>query len=878
MGRICNSKISTNKGAIFGVLGLILLMGSLNLFGQDRTKKNITTADYVKWGRLTSHMLSEKGSWVCYTMQYDDLPDTVFVAGTANKSKFTLANANEGRFIGELLFVCRDSSRTLNLVDLAGGNVIKIPKVSSYEVSSGNRYLITSEQQDGKNCLRIRDLKGKMLEQVEEIVEFKMNNARDAMVCVTDSVGFKSVILVKLGKAIVVSSVAKQAQGIFSNLTWSDSNQAFAFVADYQGEHFKQGIFHYSLQSNKLNELDPNKNDSFPERFRKNARLSGITISPDDKRVIFGMREADLPGAGNDTLQIWHGNDPLEYSWKKHAGLLEVKFRLVVWWPQSGRTLDLADGDRSNAIVNASRDFALRYDYSSGGIQYQMERNVDLFVQDFESGKQELLVKNQSIGGLNMSPKGTYLAYFRNNEWWVYDFRKKVKFKLPEPGGSSWGSIAYAKENNAYGIAAWDAEEKYLLVNDRYDIWRVDLGGQVMARRLTRGSENKIKFRAVFNAKRNYFLTTADIGHEVARGQDILLSMANAANETGFSILKPGGEVIQIAYGPAYYSNLSKAEKANKFLFQSRNQDRPPSLIYVDLASKEKNVLFQSNAHHFNYHWGKQEIVSYKNAKNNELTGILYYPANYDPSRKYPMLVFVYEAENYRRHYYTNPSRYNMTGFNVSSLTAKGYFVLIPDIVYEIGNPGVSATDCVLAATNKVLSTGMVDRQRIALMGQSFGGYETNFILTQTNLFRAAISGVSIFDISRMYLSISESMLMPEIWRFESQQWRMGKSLYEDKEAYARNSPSTYVEKITTPMLIWAGEVDRQINPDQSIALYLALRRLEKKCVMLVYPKESHSIMLKKNQIDLYNRINDWLEYYLKDSRPAEWISEGTNR
>ena len=214
--------------------------------------------------------------------------------------------------------------------------------------------------------------------------------------------------------------------------------------------------------------------------------------------------------------------------------------------------------------------------------------------------------------------------------------------------------------------------------------------------------------------------------------------------------------------------------------------------------------------------------------------------------------------------------------FNVTNLTSQGYFVLLPDIEYELGSPGISATDCVVAATNEVLRKDIVSPDKIALIGHSFGGYETNFISTQTNLFKTAISGASVFDLPSWYLSISNSTGDPEMWRFESQQWRMGNSLYNDREGYERNSPSTWVENISTPILLWTGEKDPQINPNQTIAFYLALRRLNKDVILLNYANESHSLLKKESQVDLYNRLNDWLNYHLKDQSPAEWIIKGT--
>lgn len=301
----------------------------------------------------------------------------------------------------------------------------------------------------------------------------------------------------------------------------------------------------------------------------------------------------------------------------------------------------------------------------------------------------------------------------------------------------------------------------------------------------------------------------------------------------------------------------------------------PPQIKIAGDKSEEPNILFQSNPQHNSFLWGKQEVISYKNAENVQLKALLYYPANYDPSKKYPMIVQVYENVTYMKNYYYNPSYYNGTGFNVANCTANGYFVLMPDIVYEIGNPGISATDCVTAAANEMVRSGLVLPDKMALIGQSFGGYETNFIVTHTNMFATAVSSASIFDLNSFYFSVSEISGIPEMWRMETQQFRMGKSLFEDKKAYYDNSPSTFVENIKTPMLIWTGENDKHANPDQSIAFYLALRRLKQKGVLLIFPGDSHSLVNPQNQKALTEHLNDWFGYYLKSENPADWIAKG---
>lgn len=197
--------------------------------------------------------------------------------------------------------------------------------------------------------------------------------------------------------------------------------------------------------------------------------------------------------------------------------------------------------------------------------------------------------------------------------------------------------------------------------------------------------------------------------------------------------------------------------------------------------------------------------------------------------------------------------------------------------MYVKGDTGVSALDCVVAATNKVIEMNIVQKNKIGLLGHSFGGYETNFIVTQTNIFSAAVSGAGVSDLTSWYLSLGWNTGKPDMWRLESQQWRMGKSFYDDQESYYRNSPIIHATKIQTPLLLWAGKLDLQVDWHQTMEFYLALRRLEKKNIMLLYPNEQHVLFNAENQIDLTNRIEQWFDYHLKDNKTFSWISKGIN-
>jgi dipeptidyl aminopeptidase/acylaminoacyl peptidase len=340
---------------------------------------------------------------------------------------------------------------------------------------------------------------------------------------------------------------------------------------------------------------------------------------------------------------------------------------------------------------------------------------------------------------------------------------------------------------------------------------------------------------------------------------------------SGYSILEKG-KIISLVGGLRQISRLEMISNT-EYAYVSESFSTPPSIKYREKGIKETTV-FQSNPHYKKYSWGTSEMIHYE-VNGRQLNGALYYPAGFDPSVKYPMIVYIYDTVSRGVFLYKNPSQYDFLGFNLTHYTLNGYVVLLADIAYGAGSPGIDATNCVSAAVDKVFKMGFVDARKIGLIGHSFGAYETNFIITNTNIFAAAVSGSGVSDNIAHYFTYNKDQSRAEGWRYERQQYRMGKSIYEAQSDYIRNSPVLQASSITTPSLTWAGGQDRNVKPEQSLIFYLALRRLAKKHIRLVYPDEGHSISKQKNKLDLNNRINDWFDYFLKGKNNIEWISKG---
>jgi dipeptidyl aminopeptidase/acylaminoacyl peptidase len=356
-------------------------------------------------------------------------------------------------------------------------------------------------------------------------------------------------------------------------------------------------------------------------------------------------------------------------------------------------------------------------------------------------------------------------------------------------------------------------------------------------------------------------------------GRGIVFTCSNQGDgDSGYCLYDRSG-LHPMAYGRRNLSQLSRGAAGVGYI--SEDFDLPPQLVWQASPGRPARTVFASNPQQARYAYGRSERITYRAPGGKPLQGALFYPAGYDPAKRYPMVVWVYDYEARYFNVWRNPSWHNAEGFNMSNLTLEGYFVLMPDFAYRKGAPGFSAAACTDAALDAALARASIDPGKIGLIGHSFGGYETNFIITQSGRFAAAVSGAGVSDNVSTYFNITRNgAAIADMWRFESQQWRIGASLYEDQAAYLDNSPVLRAVRVSTPLFLWSGKEDRTVPVAQSLEYYLALRRLGKPCLMALYSGEGHSLEDAAAQEDLTRRVQEWFGYWLK-GEPCPWIRLG---
>jgi dipeptidyl aminopeptidase/acylaminoacyl peptidase len=857
-------------------ISFILFLMTCLVNGQVKKTRPLTQKDYHLWSTLTPDNISDHGKWVSYSVSYESGMDTLFVKNTTTAKTIALAKGHNGKFVGDSWFGCLLPENKLQLMNLANAKVQDIENVQDYAFVNDSDYLILyCNGIDGKTNIVIQNLKGNAIEKVDNVTSFTMNPKGNALAYCTAAQTENTVGLIQFGKKVAKSIVTQSTAKQFQNVVWKRDGQSIAFVGrpDTAKPFTADAVLYYAIDDRKLFHYNTTTAANWPKDMVLNASfISTLGISDDGERVFFMMKKNDEATLQNHSgIQIWNAADkdlfPLRTILNKENGP-----RLATWSPKNGQCMAVGDSVYSTAILNGNQHYAIVYNTNDNKPSWKQEADRDYFLVDLNTVSKTVFLKQQSDGATNisLSPDGKYITYFRDRDWWVYSIVKQTHTNITKKTGIAFydDSVDMA-EIQPYGVAGWSANDGTLLLYDQFDLWQMnpDNGN---GSRCTNGREQNQMFRIIENAN-GFADGIVAKGNEIDDTLIILRSNALDNSFSGYFSLDKRQKLQPIIYTEKYVSAIHKSKGNDSYMFLSEDFNAPPSLN-VKCKNGAQKIIFKSNPQYDQYGWGTSKYVDYKNSKGVALKGVLVYPFDYNPAKQYPMIVYIYEKQTAIRHRYINPTLLNGSVLNASIFASQGYFVLYPDIVYTVGSPGFSATDCVTAATTAAIAIAPIDQSKIGLTGHSFGGFETDFIMTQTDMFATAVAGSAVTDFVSEYLSVSTNEKKCDGWRFEYQQLRMGKSLFEDYENYQKNSPISYAFNITKPIFSYTGIEDTQVNPYQTMEFYLALRRLNKEHIMVLYPGDSHVIMKEENQIDLTNKISEWFGYYLKGDQKPEWF------
>ncbi|MEL6923846.1 MAG: prolyl oligopeptidase family serine peptidase, partial [Bacteroidota bacterium] len=299
-----------------------------------------------------------------------------------------------------------------------------------------------------------------------------------------------------------------------------------------------------------------------------------------------------------------------------------------------------------------------------------------------------------------------------------------------------------------------------------------------------------------------------------------------------------------------------------------------PDLRYSNMHFENPRRISFANPQQDNYKWGNIELYNWTSIDGQQLQGLLVKPDDFDPNKQYPMIVNFYERSTNGLHQHRAPYPHRST-INYSFYTSRGYVIFNPDVPYRVGYPGESAYNAVVSGTSALLDEGFVDRERVALQGHSWGGYQIAHIVTKTDLFRCAESGAPVVNMISAYGGIRWGSGMSRMFQYEHTQSRLGGTLWEKPMRYVENSPIFWVDKINTPLLILHNDEDGAVPWYQGIEFFVALRRLGKPAWLLNYNGEPHWPVKLQNRKDFNIRMQQFFDHYLMDAAKPLWMERG---
>jgi dipeptidyl aminopeptidase/acylaminoacyl peptidase len=343
--------------------------------------------------------------------------------------------------------------------------------------------------------------------------------------------------------------------------------------------------------------------------------------------------------------------------------------------------------------------------------------------------------------------------------------------------------------------------------------------------------------------------------------------------DTGFYRLDPGGKPKMLVMGARDYGVPTKAKNADVLLMTVSTFFDYPDYYVTSSDFREIRRVTDINPRKAEFNWGRAELIHYRSLDGAELSGMLIKPEDFDPAKKYPMIVYIYERLSQGLHRFHIPGA--GTSINPTFYASNGYLVLMPDIAYTVGSPGQSALKCVLPAIQAVVDQGCVNEDAIGIQGHSWGGYQIAYLVTQTNRFKAAEAGAPVSDMVSAYGGIRWGTGLPREFQYERTQSRIGATLWQAPMKFIENSPVFMADRVTTPLLILHNDQDDAVPWYQGIEYYLALRRLGKEVYLLNYNGELHGLRKKSTQRDYTMRMQQFFDHHLKGAPMPEWMANG---
>ncbi|MBW8682974.1 S9 family peptidase [Chitinophaga rhizophila] len=851
-----------------GIL-LAAIAGCIAIHPAVAQRTALDTANYKEWKRAGSPSISYDGAWAAYSIA-DNQESYKYLVNTHSGKTIQLKDADNPEFFdaGKWMKYSQssDGKQIIALTRLKDGRKIEWTKSSYILTLPTSPWISYSNWQDGTSSAYLYNIDTQDSVTLPGTSKFNLFNGEKSIICLQNN---------KLITGPLKGAYKPVFDENISDYTFNKDTQEGTFLAGSR-------LYFFSVKTGKTRLLLDYSEIKPP---------AGYTIRPKTYDISDKARHILLEVSYNNSnqrpkmvkpadtgfeLELWTWNEPVSQR-RQRRGVynrtqmddaqfiyhLSDKKVVEVMAEKSGRLLTPETSDYNYAIIADQQPYIRLVDW-------KYDTNADLYMVDVRTGERKLLLKD-SPENPQWSPNGQYAVLFNRaaKEWQVLDpvagVFKGISAQIGHPVFDE--DHDHPSAAGSYGIAGWTDDGNTVLVYDRYDIWAIDLLKKQAARCITNGygRSHQVQLRWMSTP----FINRVDLSRPMN-----LQSFNERTMSHGVYRLVPGKGVTALADNPDYSVQVAAISGDGKsFTYTKSNFHTYPDLWVTSSDFKKEQRLTDINPQQHQYSWGTAKLVEWKNYEGNNNKGVLYVPEGYDAGKTYPMIVDFYETHTDGLHAYLTPE-YSTSTIDIPTYVSNGYVVFRPDVHFKTGVPGESTYSAVVSGTEEMIKRGIADKDRIGLQGHSWSGFQVYYLVTRTNIFKCVNAGAGVSNATYNYFAIRQNGA-PCMFKYEVEQSRIGKNLWEGREEYLQSSPIFNADKIQTPMLIFHNDKDGAVAFTQGLDMFLAMRRLSKPAWLLNYKGENHSLNGEEAQKDWTLRMGQFFDHYLKGKPMPRWMKEG---
>lgn len=881
-------------------LAFVACLGSLSPAFAQNASKSLTIDDLVTWQRITDREISDNGKWVACKMEPWEGDATVYLYAAQGQETATFSPADKFAFSassGYLVVTQTPGKSTVDSLKVLKTKEDKMPMntLVIYSVA-GKKETIDSLKtfkladeadwiayQRGRkdSTLYVRSLDGSKTFQFPTVTDFQFAKKSGMLYYTSAAEGEAGIFTLNPEKGS--PALIKEGKGVFKQTTFDEKGErlAFLYCADKDSSYKALSLW-LSEHNAPAKEIATRGNKAFPAEWVINEN-GMLQFSKSASRLFFGTspepRQKDTTQLAENrpNVQVWSWDEPVQYTVQNYNKEKDLKKSYqAVYNLGNGSIFQLAneelpniqlgnEGDAALALLSTSRPYSL-------SSMWEARTRSDYYTVSLDNGERKQIAK-ADYGRFRLSPQGKYAYWYGETDscWYTIALAEGKRYRLTTPESFP----AWDEENDvpdypyAHGAAGWTANDQSLLIYDRYDIWKFDPTAATSPINLTvNGRKEKLSYRLEQLDKEARFI---DLGKP-----QLLKGFNETTKGYGFynaRLSAPAAPKTLLA-GNYMLRSINKAKNTDDVIYTMETFQQYPDIHYSTLAFKKSVQLTHGDKQQEGFIWGTAELVSWISLDGRPLEGVVYKPANFDPNKKYPMMVNFYERNSETLYNYRMPEPHRST-IDYHLYNSNEYIIFNPDIRYVDGYPGESCYNCLMPGVTMMIAKGYIDEKAIGAQGHSWGGYQVAYLATRTDLFSAIESGAPVVNMFSAYGGIRWGSGMARSFQYEHTQSRLGATPWSSPLRYLENSPLFTMDKVQTPILIMHNDADGHVPWYQGIEYFVAMKRLGKPCWLLNYTGEPHWPTNMANRIDFQRRMFQFFNHYLKNQKMPKWMSEG---